>query len=650
MRNWVPLIRFLLACLLALSVATHAAEPKTRLIFSIDQAFGNGVVANGDVVAITQMVQALEPLRKRYDVSVLLNPMIKDKERLKAVLDTLVVRRMPFVLDVYSSDSFTLGANGPANAPFDSSHGLSISVEQLADLKTTYGASLVGLRFMEIFGQDYGIRAMKTTNPELKRPGDRLPADTFFRPDLAEGFIRFAKEHAMFVQWADFGWMPFAPWDKEMPRYTEQIKALLRQHPGVVTITYNNNEPNEASIPRLSTWHTAVESFPKDGASGYGLSNQSWLHNFTYMDTKPEEIIAWTQSAFDKGCRLIQFEPAWYFFNLPAGTFELGDSNQVPAGTQPGEAKDSLKQLTGFLSKTTLPSGSEAIFNQPTTTSTHAATTCVIGEVHPESDRFYVRIGNYGKTTPIVSQAWDAGAFTGLNVPTGLQFGPMADENSAAVQIHGNEIGIWIDSDHPRPALGSLLPITPAYWWWDYAKAPMPFAKEGVELGMSFEMKVPTASREGEAQPYITANFLFLDTHSQKQFWLAANLFDMRPESQFPDTVHFDGWEGGTQIPILYSALNNKSQWMHPGKDSALFTSQPFSEYRRYDVRVTAAELKTAIVAMQKRFPETAAVSGNVTDLRLVHFNLNPEVFAPNGSRGRLGLALRNIRVELVPR
>jgi hypothetical protein len=153
----------------------------------------------------------------------------------------------------------------------------------------------------------------------------------------------------MFVQWADFGWMPFSPWDKEMPNYTEQVKALLRKYPGVVTVTYNNNEPNEASLPRLNTWHTAVESFPKDGASGYGLSNQSWLHNFTYMDTKPEEIIAWTQSALDKNCRLIQFEPAWYFFNLPAGTFEDGDSNQVPAGTQTGEAKESLKRLIAFL-------------------------------------------------------------------------------------------------------------------------------------------------------------------------------------------------------------------------------------------------------------------------------------------------------------
>jgi hypothetical protein len=339
----------LLLALVILGFPVFAVQPKTHLIFSIDQGFGNGVVANGEVKALMRMVQALEPLRERYDVSVLLNPMIKDKVRLTLALETLVKLKMAFVLDVISSDSFTLGANGPANAPFDSSHGLSISVEQLAELKTTYGASLVGLRFMEIFGQDYGIRAMKTTNPELKRPGDKLPADTFFRPDLAEGFIRFAKEHAMFVQWADFGWMPFSPWDKEMPNYTDQVKALLRLHPGVVTVTYNNNEPNEASILRLNTWHTAVESFPKDGAAGYGLSNQSWLHNFTYMDTKPEEIIAWTQSALDKNCRLIQFEPAWYFFNLPAGTFELGDSNQVADGKKPGEATESLKQLSVFL-------------------------------------------------------------------------------------------------------------------------------------------------------------------------------------------------------------------------------------------------------------------------------------------------------------
>jgi hypothetical protein len=35
-------------------------------------------------------------------------------------------------------------------------------------------------------------------------------------------------------------------------------------------------------------------------------------------------------------------------------------------------------------------------------------------------------------------------------------------------------------------------------------------------------------------------------------------------------------------------------------------------------------------------------------DLRLVHFNLNPEVSAPRGSRGQLGLAFREIQVRMI--
>jgi len=159
-------LSFLITILLVFTVGGSAAvEPKTHLIFSIDQGFGNGIVASGNVEALNRMVSALEPLRAKYEVSVLLNPMIKDQARLKTVLDALVAKKMPFVLDVYSSDSFTLGANGPANAPFDSSHGHSISMDQLATFKESYGAWLVGLRFMEIFGQDYGIRADEDDEP-----------------------------------------------------------------------------------------------------------------------------------------------------------------------------------------------------------------------------------------------------------------------------------------------------------------------------------------------------------------------------------------------------------------------------------------------------------------------------------------------------
>jgi len=287
------------------------------------------------------------------------------------------------------------------------------------------------------------------------------------------------------------------------------------------------------------------------------------------------------------------------------------------------------------------------IFRQPDIT-VRDVDACVIGGVQPQSERFYVRLGNYGKATPLVPQAWDAGRFTGLQVPEGCQRGLSPAADTTAVQVHGREVGIWIDSDHPRPVTGALLPITPASWWLDMSRAPVPFKEANRELSISFDLRVPTSVREGAAEVYVTANFLFHDARSQQSLWLAATLFDPRGEASFPDTVHVDNWEGGTQLPILFSALNAKSRWLHPGPDSSLFTDQPFANYRRINVRVSDGELRAALVAMRKAMPKLADASEDPRDYQLVHFNINPEVFAPTGSRGRLGLSIRDVRVELL--
>jgi len=287
------------------------------------------------------------------------------------------------------------------------------------------------------------------------------------------------------------------------------------------------------------------------------------------------------------------------------------------------------------------------LFRQPSISGTDIDA-CVIGEVQPQSERFYVRLGNYGKATQLVPQAWDAGRFTGLQVPAGFQRGLSPTADTTAVQVHDRETGIWIDSDHPRPSIGALLPITPAYWWLDMSRAPVPFEEADRELSMSFDLKVPTSVREGTAEVYVTANFLFHDPRSRQSLWLAATLFDPRGEASFPDTVHMDDWEGGTQLPILFSALNGKSRWLHPGPDSSLFTDQPFPDYRSIEVRVTAAEFRAALVAMRKAMPKLADASEDPRDYRLAHFNINPEVFAPTGSRGRLGLSTRDVQVDLL--
>jgi hypothetical protein len=297
----------------------------------------------------------------------------------------------------------------------------------------------------------------------------------------------------------------------------------------------------------------------------------------------------------------------------------------------------------------------ETIFRQPTI-ETDGVDGCVIGEVPTASERFYVRIGNMGRGASAAPLSWDVGRYTGLRPApveslARYQRGPRQAGEGTAVQVRGQEIGIWIDSDHPRPQQGALLPVCPGYWWWRQSRAPSPFSETGRELSFSFDLKVPTAQRQGNAEVYICAHFQFLDRRSKRQFWFGASLFDLRGADRFRDVVHVDNWEGGTGLPILFAALDRRSKWLYPGPGSAEFADRPFNDYRRFDFRVGPAELRTAVAAMRKRLPKMAdIISDNPSDYQLMHFNVNPEVYAPEGSRGRLGLALRDIRVLLLAR
>ena len=294
----------------------------------------------------------------------------------------------------------------------------------------------------------------------------------------------------------------------------------------------------------------------------------------------------------------------------------------------------------------------ETIFRQPELEGQTVAD-CVIGEVHPASERFYVRLANMGEDAAAAALAWDVGRHTGFRPASGeslvlYQRGPQQAGEGTAVQVRGRELGIWIDSDHPRPRRGALLPVCPAYWWWNQDRAPWPFREADRELSFSLDLKVPSAERQGQAEVYICAHFLFRDQRSHQQFWFGASLFDLRGAERFPDTVDVDNWEGGTGLPILFSALNEHSAWLHPGPGLSQFTDRPFDDYRRFDFRVGATELRAAIAAMRKRPPKLADASEDPRDYQLLHFNVNPEVYAPEGSRGRLGLAMRDIRVVLL--
>lgn len=335
-------------------ICASSATPdagRVKLVFSLEQGFANGVIPVDDRVSLTRIIGALKPLQARYDVYLLVNPQVKDKTRLNRALEIMAARHMPFVFDVYSSDSYTLGANCTACEPYDASHCLSISVEGLKAYKLRYGKWLAGIRFMEVFGQDFTVRAIKTTNPEWARPGDKLPKDRVFQAKVAEGFIGFAKEHEMFLAVSDFHWRAFAAWDKEQATNEEQLAGLLRKYRGVVTVVYDNNEPNEDSMKRLESWHAGMEPFLKHGAAGIGLSDQSWLRN-DHMRCPPEDIITWADDALNHGCRYIQFEPVWYFFNLPLGSFTDAPYASDPRWTERGEPTPAFRRLAGYLLQT----------------------------------------------------------------------------------------------------------------------------------------------------------------------------------------------------------------------------------------------------------------------------------------------------------
>jgi hypothetical protein len=294
----------------------------------------------------------------------------------------------------------------------------------------------------------------------------------------------------------------------------------------------------------------------------------------------------------------------------------------------------------------------ETIFVQPAVES-DTVEARVIGEVRPAGEWFCVRIANLGKDADAAVVPWDVSRYTGFEpeaseLRASYQRGPGDLVGGTAVQMRATEIGIWIDSDHPRPRQGSLIPVCPGYWWWDVTKAPRPFQRPDLELSFSLDMKVPTAQREGNAEVYVCAYLLLRDQRSGRQFWLGPSLFDLRNAERFPDTVHFDDWEGGTKLPILFSALNERSAWFRPGLGSACYTDRPFAEYRRFEFRVGHTELRAAIAALKQRWPEWEDLSEDPADFQLTHFNVNPEVHAPIGSRGRLGLAMRDIRLVLV--
>lgn len=349
--RWPVLRDLVLVFVISLALtAGVCANGKTKLIFSIDQGFGNGIVAHNDQVALKRVIEAVSPLKKRYDVYLLLDPMVRDKVRLKSVLDTIAASGTGFVLDAYTSDAHNLGGCTQQNQAHDVSHGIPASLDELRSYRKRYGKMFGGLRFMEVFAHDFTLVAARSTNPEWKRPEWVFPEDGFYSHKLAAEFVSFAQENSMFVEWSDWHWAAFAPWDKNQPAREESMARILRKCPGTVVVTYANNEPNEESEMRRGTWQLPFKALVKDGAAGFGLSDQSWLDKDENEYNCPvEAIVGWAKEALEAGACCLQFESAWWLFRLPPGTYEVTDYTTGPAYADRGSPRDNFTRLRAFL-------------------------------------------------------------------------------------------------------------------------------------------------------------------------------------------------------------------------------------------------------------------------------------------------------------
>eukprot|EP01116_Phalansterium_solitarium_P003504 TRINITY_DN14324_c0_g1_i1.p1 TRINITY_DN14324_c0_g1~~TRINITY_DN14324_c0_g1_i1.p1 ORF type:complete len:356 (-),score=96.99 TRINITY_DN14324_c0_g1_i1:55-1122(-) len=311
----------LLLALLAAGLWVPAADCDT-LVFSIDQGFGNGIVQQLATDVLQTVLLNLQQLRKVLPpdttVAALYNPMLANRSALETALDLTVGSAIPFVLDIYSSDCATLGPCSIQNRPYDASYGLSISMSDMQAIKQRYGRWFAGVRIFEVFAFDFTIRAVKN-GANWSQPCWHIPQDNFFQADLAEQIVAFAYNNSMFVQWSDWHWYAFAPWDAPTRLNEAAMASIIERYPDTVTVTYANNEPNGDSIQRLPNWQEAFQQYPL-----YGVSDQAWICADTLNCSALMTAWAANELNVQRPPHFVQLEPVWSLFNVSLGSFAIG--------------------------------------------------------------------------------------------------------------------------------------------------------------------------------------------------------------------------------------------------------------------------------------------------------------------------------------
>jgi len=342
---WKLIGTLVLTLMITIICCAAEAKPRMTIVFDIDQGFSDGPVQTGDLVGLGRVANDIKAFQTRYDTYALLACSEANRTRLDAALDLLSKAKVPFLLDVYSSDSM-LVVRG--NMPFDRSHGRALSIDDLNQYRRRYGRLFAGVRLMELFSLNYSLLACKLEGKTwLDRSRAFWPDDNFFQPKYVGDYLAFASRNKMFVIFSDWYWTFDHSWkfDTDTVHQADNeksLEALTEKYPGTVVVMYANNEPDSKSERVESSWVDHFSSWREHGAKAIGLSDQAWIHT---PETACDEgqLIAWASDAQARGTEFLETEPYFYWWQFPKPYQRNYDYTQDPAWSERGKATSRLR-------------------------------------------------------------------------------------------------------------------------------------------------------------------------------------------------------------------------------------------------------------------------------------------------------------------
>lgn len=341
-----------------------ATFSKKTLIFSFDQGWINGITQTQDQLGLDRMIAAIKPFQSKYQVFALYSPINKDPAKVKLLLDELKSQNIPFIFDAMSSDArkAALG-NLDFNKVADQVHGLTLTTNQLQNYKNNYGDNFAGVRVMEPFVVDRGIKNCKSAQStgqalpswcsEFITYMNENPGEAFFKKSNVENILNFAKNNQMFTIISDSEFPDPDSKDVLEKQFSTDLFYLLDHFPAMVVLNYetlhtdlSDNNPGNT----LHGWNARQKKYIQNNQNFFGLSDQQYckLPNKTIaensIDCPMDPVIKWATMAFDQGAVLIQFEPSWWVAQFPSGVI----SSLYPGPINPFDYTQDLPSQFGL--------------------------------------------------------------------------------------------------------------------------------------------------------------------------------------------------------------------------------------------------------------------------------------------------------------